>query len=333
MATLITGATGFIGGHLVKELVTRGEVVKALVRKTGDTSKLEAMGVELAYGDITDKESVSAALQGCERLYQVAAIYEFWLPDRRRYYQVNVEGTKNVLAAALDAGVAKVVYTSTAETIGEAKGEKKTEITQHRGYHLSDYAKSKYLAELEAMRFSEMGLPVVCVNPSALYGPGDFQDQAVGKNILDFLNGKLPGQFGSYFNFVYIDDVVNGHILAMEKGEVGERYILGGDEDILVKDYVSLLAEVSGVTKIPRELPAWLVRTMAFALETLSALTRKPPMLSRDVTRLRLYGLRADNSKARTELGMTFTPLREGLARTVQWYRDNGYAKPLTAKK
>jgi dihydroflavonol-4-reductase len=332
MTTLITGATGFIGGHLVEELVKRGEAVRALVRKTSDTSKLKALGVELAYGDITDKDSVSVALQGCQRLYQLAAIYEWWIPDRRRFFQVNVDGTKNVLAAALDAGVSKVVHTSTVESIGEAKGERKTETTPHRGYHLSDYAKSKYLAEHEAMRFCQMGLPLVCVNPAAVYGPGDFKDQAVGAVILRLLNGKLPGQFGSYINFVYIDDVVKGHILAMEKGKIGEKYILASDEDTLTKDFINLTAEISMVTKIPRELPAWLVRVMAFSLETISVLTRKPPMLARDIVRFRLFGMRADNTKARTELGIAFTPLREGLTRTIQWYRDNGYAKPLAAK-
>jgi dihydroflavonol-4-reductase len=219
------------------------------------------------------------------------------------------------------------------ETIGEAKGERKTETTPHRGYHLSDYAKSKYLAEQEAMKFYQMGLPLVCVNPAAAYGPGDTKAQAVGAAIIDFLNGKLPGQFGSYINFVYIDDVVIGHILAMEKGNIGERYILAGDEDTLIKDFINLTAEISGVTKIPRELPVWLVRVMAFSLETISALTKKPPMLARDIVRSRIYGMRADNTKARTELGMTFIPLREGLTRTIQWYRDNGYAKPLAAKK
>ncbi len=246
---------------------------------------------------------------------------------------MNVDGTKNVLAAALDAGVPKVVYTSTAETIGEAKGERKTETTRHRGYHLSDYARSKYLAEQEAMKFCQMGLPMVCVNPTAVYGPEDFKDQAAGRAILDFLNGKLLGQFGSCYNFVYIDDVVKGHILAMEKGKVGERYILAGDQDILNKDFISLVAEVSGIARIPRELPAWLVRVVAFALETTSALTKRPPMLSRDTVRLGLHGLRADNTKARTELGIAFTPLKEGLTKTIQWYCDNGYAKPLETAK
>ena len=150
----------------------------------------------------------------------------------------------------------------------------------------------------------------------------------MGKAIIDFLNGKLPGQFGSYINFVYIDDVVKGHVLAMEKGKVGERYILAGDEDTLAKDFFSLLAEVSGITKIPRELPTWLVKVMAFALETASALTGKMPILARDAVRLQSYGMRADNTEARTELGMAFTPLREGLTRTIQWYRNNGYVKP-----
>lgn len=320
MVTLVTGATGFVGEHLAKELVRRGEAIRALVRKTSDTATLEAMRVELAYGDITDKESVAAALKGCDRLYHVAAVFEWWLPERRKYYQINVDGTKNVLAAALEAGVSRVVYTSTAETIGEAMGERKTETTPHRGYHLSAYARSKYLAEQEAMRLCKMGLPLVCVNPTTVYGPGNFKDS--GRNIIDFLKGRLGGQFGSYMSFVYIDDVVNGHILAMEKGRLGERYILAGDEDILMRDWWKLIAELSGVHKIPKELPGWQVRILAFASEALSAFTKKPPMISRGNARLCLYGLRADNTKARTELGMNFTPLREGLIRTIQWYRE-----------
>jgi len=321
MTTLVTGATGFIGEYLTEELVRRGEIVRALVRKTSDTTKLKAMRVELAYGDVTDKESVASALRGCDRLYHVAAVFQWWLPERRKYYQINVDGTKNVLTAALETGVPKVVYTSTAETIGEIKGEKKTETTPHRGYHLSDYARSKYLAEQEAMKLCKMGLPLVCANPTTVYGPGNLKDS--GRNIIDFLNGRLGGLFGSYMSFVYIDDVVKGHILTMEKGRVGERYILAGDEDILIKDWWRLIAELSGVHKIPKELPVWQVRILAFTFEALSALTKKPPMISRDNARLCLYGLRADNTKARTELGMNFTPLREGLTRTIQWYREH----------
>ncbi len=325
MTTLITGATGFIGSHLTEELVRRGESVKALVRKTSNTSKLETMKVELAYGDITDKESVSAALQGCDKLYHVAAVFQWWIPDRRKFEDVNVAGTKNVLSAALATNVSRVVFTSTVETIGEAKGEKKTETTPHRGYHLSDYARSKYLAEQEARSFCQRGLPLVCVNPTAVYGLGN--SSSSGRGLLDYLIGRTQIQFGSYMNYVYIDDVVRGHILAMEKGKAGERYILGGDEDILTKDWWALLSEISGIGKIPREVPPWLVKTMAVTFEILSAFTKKPPILSRDDTRLALYGLRADNTKARTELGMTFTPLREGLTRTIQWYKDNGQLK------
>lgn len=322
MITLVTGATGFVGGALVKELIRRGNSVRALVRETSNTTNLKALGVELIYGDITDKDSVVAALVGCSNLYHVASIFEWWLPDRRLYYQVNVDGTKNILEAALEAKVSRVVYTSTAETIGEIKGKKKTENTQHRGYHLSDYAKSKYLAEQEALNFCKKGLPLVCVNPTTVYGPGNFKDS--GKSIIDFLKGRLGGQFGSYMSFVYIDDVVNGHILAMEKGRAGERYILAGDEDILIRDWWNLIAELSGVHKIPKEIPGWQVMVLAFAFEILSALTKKPPMISRDNTRLCSYGLRADNAKAKTELGMTFTPLREGFSRTIRWYRENG---------
>ncbi len=232
-----------------------------------------------------------------------------------------VKEGKPLFMAAIEAGISKVVYTSTAETIGEIKGEKKTETTPHRGYYLSDYAKSKHLAEQEAMRLCKMGLPLVCVNPTTVYGPGNFKES--GKVIVDFLKGRLGVQFGSYMSFVYIDDAVNGHILAMEKGRVGERYILAGDEDILMKDLWRLIAELSGIHKIPREIPGWQVRILAFAFEILSALTKKPPMISSDNARLCLYGLRADNTKARTELGMNFTSLKDGLTRTIQWYREH----------
>ncbi len=321
MKTLVTGATGLIGGALVEELVGRGGSVRALVRKTSNTTSLRALGVELAYGDITDRSSLTAALEGCQQLYHVASVFEWWLPDRGQYYRVNVDGTRNVLSAAVEAGVSKVVYTSTAEAIGEVRGEKKTENTPHRGYHPSDYSRSKCLAEQEALRFCRSGLPLVCVNPTAVYGAGNLKES--GRHLLDFLRGKMAGQFGSYMNFVYIDDVVDGHLLAMEKGRAGERYILASDEDILMRDWWSLVAEIAGTGKLPRELPPWSVKAAAFALESLSALTKKPPLLSRDSVRLTLYGLRADNTKARTELGMTFTPYREGLKRTIQWYREN----------
>lgn len=161
MNTLVTRATGFIGSRLVEELAKRGNAVRALVRKDSNTSRLESMHVDLVYGDITDKKSVIAALRGCDRLYHTAAVFQWWVPQKRIYDQVNVDGTKNVLAAALEAGISKVVYTSTAETIGEAKGEKKTETTPHRGFHLSEYSKSKYLAEQEAIKYYQMGLPLV----------------------------------------------------------------------------------------------------------------------------------------------------------------------------
>ncbi|HEY82500.1 MAG TPA: NAD-dependent epimerase/dehydratase family protein [Dehalococcoidia bacterium] len=225
MLTLVTGGTGFIGQRLVKRLLERGERLRLLVRKTSNLTPFSGQPVEFAYGDVTDRPSVEAALTGCSHLYHLANVYDWWLPDYSLYYRVNVEGTRNVLEAALAAGVEKVVYTSSMVALPGASGEVFNETTPHRGYFVCEYERTKYLGEQIARELAEKGLPVVCVLPTGVYGPGD--TKVMGRLLAAYLKRRLPALINIRTNIVYVDDVVEGHILAMERGKVGERYLLG----------------------------------------------------------------------------------------------------------
>jgi dihydroflavonol-4-reductase len=193
MSVLVTGGTGFVGGAIVLALVKQGNNVRVLARRTSKTEYLTAQGVEIAYGDILDKESIKSALQGCDILYHAAALYDLWGLDEKALIQTEREGTQNALDAALTVNIGKVIYTSTALTIGEPKGEVGTETTEHRGYFLSKYEKAKFEAEQIALSYLKKGLPLIIVNPASVYGPGDLKPS--GRAIIDFINGRMPGLF------------------------------------------------------------------------------------------------------------------------------------------
>lgn len=220
------------------------------------------------------------------------------------------------METAREMGLQRVVYTSSAVTIGEGRDQMGDEDTVHRGYFLSDYERSKYLAEQVALEMCERGLRLVAVNPTSVYGPG--QSSHMTGALIRFLNGRLPAVTDSRLNFVYIDDVVDGHLVAMERGGVGERYILGGDNASLVR-FLSLAAEIAGVRRKPRQVPSWLLTMIARVLGASSALTGRRPWVSPDEARTALHSFVFDNRKAREELGLEFTPLDRGLERTVSW--------------
>lgn len=321
MPTLVTGGTGFIGQRLVSRLLERCEPVRLLVRHASNLAPFSGQSVEFAYGDVTDRASVESALAGCNRLYHLANVYDWWIPDYSQYYRVNVEGTRGVLEAALAAGVEKVVYTSSYVTIPGARGEVFNEKTPHRGYFVCEYERTKYLGEQVALELAKKGLPVVCVLPTGVYGPGD--TKAIGRFIVAYLKRRLPGYIEVRTNMVYVDDVVEGHILAMEKGKVGERYILGGD-NFYSSQLFSLIADLEGRSWMPPRLPYWMGPAIALMYETMSRVTKKPPLISRDFVRYFRKPVFVDNTRARTELGLTFTPLREGIRRHIAWLRDVG---------
>ena len=319
MTTLVTGGTGFVGGAIVRELVRRGEQVQVLARSTSKTEHLRALGVEIARGDILDKDSLVAALRGCRRLYHAAAIYEFWTPDPELVLRTEIDGTRNMMEAALAAGVEKVIYTSTAATVGEPKGVVGDENTPHRGYFLSTYDRAKTLAERVAKTYLERGLPLVIVKPAAVIGPGD--RKPTGQTILDLLNGRLPALFRGTLSLVYIDDVAKAHVLAAEKPP-GEEYILA-ERIATTTELFGLACEMAGVRR-PPVLPVFAARLYARWQELKARLTGRRPLLPRQTVAFTAHGFRVTGAKAARELGLTYTPLEEGLRRAIQWYWEQG---------
>ena len=231
MRALVTGGTGFVGGALVRALVASGAQVRVLARPTSQTEALENLGVEIARGDILVRASIEAALAGCDTLFHAAALYDLWGLDEAELLATETEGTRNAMEAALAVGVAKVVYTSTAACLGEAKGQVATETTVHRGYFLSRYEKAKHAAEQVAFAYVEKGVPLICVQPAAIYGPGDRKPS--GRFIINLLNGWVPALFPGWMSLVYIDDAARGHVLAAENGQIrGALYTRGHGRQI-----------------------------------------------------------------------------------------------------
>ena len=323
MSALVTGGTGFVGGAIVRELLKGGERVRALARKTSKTDRLKALGVEIAYGDILDMASIKEALQGCDSFYHAAALYDLWGLNERELMETECEGTRNAMEAAASANISKVIYTSTALTIGERMGEMGMETTEHRGYFLSRYEHAKHEAERIALSYLGKGLPLVIVNPAGVYGPGDFKP--TGRAVIDILNGRMPGIFKGVNSFVYLDDIGIGHVRAAKKGRIGERHILC-ERVVPLNEWGSLICQLSGA-KMPPAVPPFLAGLTAFVGETVSRFTRRAPVLSRETFRLVTHGFQVDGSKAVRQLDIEYTPLEEGLRRTIIWYWEQGLLK------
>jgi dihydroflavonol-4-reductase len=330
MTTLVTGGAGFIGSKLVEALLAQGEEVRVFDSRADAATHLADAGAVLVAGDILNRDELRSALDGCERLFHVAALFQMWQPDKRRYYRVNVDGTRNVLDGALEAGVRRIVYTSSAATIGEAQGQLGNERTVHRGYFLSDYERSKYLGERVALEVCERGLPVVVVNPTSVYGPG--QTSHMTQALARFLNGRLPAIIETRLSFVFVDDVIEGHLAALEKGQIGERYILGG-ENAWLSEFLGLGARIAGVRGRPRKVPAWLVRVVARVLGAVSLATKRRPWVSLDEARTASHSFIFDTSRAEQELGLEWTPLPVGLERTVSWLRQERFVGGSAAQR
>ena len=323
MTTVVTGGTGYVGGAIVRALRERNEPVRVLARPTSKTKHLTELGVDIVRGDILDPASVEAALDGCDTLYHAAAIYEFWVPDKQLLLQTEIEGTRNVMTAARNCGVQKVIYTSTTFTIGEAKGQIGNENTSHRGYFCTTYEEGKYKAELVVQEFAQQGLPVVIVNPGGVIGPGDLK--ATGQLFIDVLNRKQPMLLPGVATYVYVDDAVNGHLLAAENGRIGERYILCS----INSDFVEVgqkICALAGVKPPPIGSLA-VAKQIANLGEFVSRLTKRPPILPKDAVAMLAHGVQADGSKAERELGLRYTPLEDGLRAAIMWYWEQGLLK------
>jgi dihydroflavonol-4-reductase len=326
--TVVTGGTGFVGAAVVRRLVDAGHRVRVLARPRTDRRLLAGLPIEIVEGDLTDADSLQALLRGSRLLFHVAAMYTLWARDRRTYYEINVEGTRRLLHAAGEAGVQRVVYTSTVGALGiPADGRPGTEDTPVGLQDMvGDYKRSKYLAEEVARECAGRGLPVVIVNPSTPIGPGDIKPTPTGQMIVDFLRGKMWAYLDTGLNLVDVDDVAAGHLLAAERGVVGQRYILG-NRNLTLREIFAILGRIAGV-RPPRVkvLPGMILPVAAVAEWIADHLTGRPPLVAVDAVRMARKRMFFDPAKAIRELGLPQTPVEGALERAVSWFRSHGYA-------
>ncbi len=330
MPSLVTGATGFVGSHVAHQLEQRGERIRLLVRNKSRLDNLKQLNrdtTEIVTGDLTDSSSLKEAVRGCKTLYHVAADYRLWARDPQELYRSNVDGTRSLLQAALDAGVERVVYTSTVGALGIPKdgtpGNEDSPVNLEG--MIGHYKRSKYLAEIEAASFVEKGLSVVIVNPSTPVGEMDIKPTPTGQIILDFLNRRLPAYVETGLNLVDVHDVAAGILLACDKGVPGRRYILG-NQNYTMQQMLQMLSDITGLPAPKIRLPyaaAWI----AVGIENIMVdkILHRTPAHPFEGVKMAKYKMFFDASRASVELGMPQSPVPEALSRAVDWFKANGY--------
>jgi dihydroflavonol-4-reductase len=327
MRVFVTGGSGFVGGNLVELLVAEGYQVRALVRPHSPKTQLRDLPVEIVYGDLNDPD-LARSMRGCEAVFHVAAHYSLWQRDRDLLHHSNVAGTANVLACARSAGVERTLYTSSVAAIGvRGDGAPADEIYQSPIDNLiGDYKQSKFLAERVAITAAQQGQDVVIVNPTTPIGPGDIKPTPTGDIILRFLRRQMPFYLPTGLNFIDVRDVARGHLLALEKGRSGERYILG-HQNLSLKALFDRLAQITGQSAPQYALPNWIPYTAAWIDEHLLAAIGKTPSIPVDGVRMAGQYMYYDGSKAVRELGLPQTPLDLALRDAVDWFLTRGYVR------
>ena len=328
MTVLVTGATGFIGSAVARELSEKGTKIRCLVRESSNLKNLDGLSVEPVHGDIRDIDSVHRALKGCDSVYHLAAVYANWLPDPGLMYEVNEEGTRNVLTACREAGIHKIVYCSSVAALG-AHG--KTPADESAQFNLNStkdhYFISKYRAEQVASEFVRTGLPVVIVNPSNPIGPRDIAPTPTGALIINLLQGKFPGYVDGGINLIDVTDCARGIVAAMEKGQAGQKYILG-NRNVSIKEYFDLIVKVAGRGKSPSlRIPVWMAVFSGLGYQLLARITGKPPITSASWARVGSRFSWWDCTRARENLNLGQRPLEESIADAVKWFETNGYLR------
>ena len=334
MNCFVTGASGFVGANLVHELVARGHRVKALLRPNSDLRGLAGTTFESVAGDVSDRARLIEAMRGCDWCFHVAASYHLWLRDYAPMYAANVAGTRNVLESAAAAGCSRIVYTSTVGCIGLPKEENgrvtpTDETTPVSEAQMSNhYKRSKWQAEVVARELAAKGLPIVIVNPSAPIGPRDVKPTPTGRVIVDFLNRAMPAYLATGLNWVHVRDVVIGHILAAEKGRMGERYILGhAAGNWTMREAFAALEEITGIRAPRTRIPYGIALSAAHVDEALSRFTGKAPKAPLAGVRMAKHKMFFNPAKAIQELGLPQTSPKQALADAVQWFCANGMAR------
>jgi len=329
MTTLVTGATGFVGSHVARQLVAGGHRVRVLVRPSSNLRALEGLGVERVEGDLADLVSLDRAMRGVRRVFHAAADYRLWTRNPNEIYATNVEGTRRLFDVAARAGVERIVYTSTVATIavptqGGALPNEETHATLDQ--MIGHYKRSKFLAELEAMKAAAAGVPVVIVNPTAPVGAGDWKPTPTGRIILDFLNGKMPAYVDTGLNVVGVEDVAAGHLLAAEHGRIGERYILGG-RNLTLKQILDALAVITGRPAPQVRLPHAVALVAGYADEFFARITGREPQIPVEGVKMSRHRMFVASDKAERELSYKPGAVEPALAAAVGWYEEHGYVR------
>jgi len=327
---LVTGGTGFVGANLVRELVALGAGVRVLARRGSDRRALTGVPVEFVEGDLLDRPSLARAARGTDMLYHVAADYRLWVREPAELHRVNVEGTRAVLEAAGEAGVRRIVYTSTVGALGIPRdgslGTEDTPVTL--ADMVGPYKSSKFLAERIAVELAQRGLPVVIVNPSAPIGPWDVKPTPTGKMIVDFMRGRMFATLDTGLNIVHVRDVARGHVLAAERGRVGERYILGHARgNLSLTEIGRVLGELTGRPAPRLRVPYAVAWCGAACTEAVARLTGRPPAVPLTAVRMARKRMYFSPAKAVRELGLPQTDPRQALHDAVRWFAEHGYAR------
>lgn len=330
MKALVTGATGFVGSAIVRVLLAEGHSVRALARPHSDRRNLDGISIEVAEGDLTDPESLKPAVAGCSALFHAAADYRLWVRDPATMYAANVTGTETLMRIAADAGVERIVYTSSVATLGlpadGTPGDEETLVSQ--ADMVGHYKLSKYMAEKAVRALADEGLPVVIVNPSTPVGPRDIKPTPTGRMVLDAAAGRMPAYLETGLNVVHVDDVAIGHHLALQRGRIGERYVLGGD-NLSLKSILTHVASITGRRPPKLRIPHGLALPIAHVSEAWARLSgRGDPTITVTGVKLARKFMYFSSAKAEEELGYTARPVQQALADAVEWFRTNGYLGP-----
>ena len=336
MTTLLTGGTGFVGAAVLRRLMEAGHNVRALVRPNSNRLNLSGINCEIATGDLTEPESLRRAVRGCEAVFHVAADYRIWVPDREKMNRVNVQGTVDLIRAAAEAGVSRIVYTSSVATLRlndnglPANEESHAELSDIIGA----YKQSKFLAEQEVKRLvADTGIPVIVVKPTAPFGPGDVKPTPTGRLVLEAVSGRMPAYVNTGLNVVHVDDVAAGHLLAYEKGIVGETYILGGENRTL-QWILETVAELTGQRPPQIRLPHWFVTPIAYISESVARIRGSgEPMITVDGVRMARKLMYFSIEKARRELGYSPRPALGAFRDEIEWFYEHGYVRQKKREK
>ena len=326
---LVTGASGFVGAAVVRALLAAGRKVRALLRPSSDRRNVEGLAIDVRLGSLTEPRALATALEGCGALYHVAADYRLWVRNPATMYAVNVDGTRSLMEAALAASVDRIVYTSSVATLGwRADGDAADETTPSTlADMVGHYKRSKFLAEAAVRDLVQTrALPAVIVNPSTPVGPRDVKPTPTGRIIVEAASGRMPAYVDTGLNLVHVDDVARGHLLAEDRGRVGERYILGG-ENLTLGDILALVAGIVGRKPPKVEVPAALVWPVAAIEEALGWLIGHEPFATREGLRMSRHKMFFSSAKAERELGYQSRPVGEGLADAVAWFRQAGMVR------